>query len=269
MHRDRTARILGVIPARWGSTRFPGKALHLLAGKPLVQHVWERCVEADKLDELVLATDDARIAEAAKKFGSNVVMTREDHATGTDRLAEVAGSRHDLTHLVNIQGDEPLIEPTLINSLADRLISKPDLEMITAANPIEDERDAGDPNVVKVVVGQGGQALYFSRSRIPFCRDSQPEFPLLRHHGIYGYTREFLLKFVTWPPSPLETCEKLEQLRALDHGTRIDVVITHEHSLGVDTPEQVAPIEKLLLARDKPVDVKTPACQTTLATNQS
>ncbi|MEM9481655.1 MAG: 3-deoxy-manno-octulosonate cytidylyltransferase [Verrucomicrobiota bacterium] len=258
-----------MIPARWGSTRFPGKALHLLAGKPLVQHVWEQCAKAGSLDELVIATDDSRIASAAEEFGARVVMTREDHPTGTDRLAEVAESHPEFTHLINIQGDEPLIEPTLINSLADQLASETSLEMITAANPIEDEREADDPNVVKVVVGQSGQALYFSRSRVPFSRDAQPEFPLLRHHGIYGYTREFLLKFVTWPPSPLETCEKLEQLRALDHGTRIDVAITHEHSLGVDTPEQVAPIEKLLLARDQPADVKTPACQTTLATNQT
>lgn len=242
------SRVLGVIPARWGSTRFPGKPLHPIAGKALIQRVWEQCRKCRQLDEIVVATDDERIAAAVRDFGGEVVMTRSDHASGTDRIAEVARKRpgHDI--IVNIQGDEPLISPALIGRLARDLGKDPGLPMITAANPLEPgAAEIADPNVVKVTVDRHGRALYFSRSPIPFPRNPGVDgLRYLRHKGIYGFRRAFLLRFVRWRPSLLEQVEGLEQLRALENGAAIRVVLTSDDSPGVDTPEQAAILDRLL-----------------------
>lgn len=244
---DSSHHIIGILPARWASTRFPGKPLHLIAGKPLIQHVWERCQAATLLSDVIVATDDPRIAAAVTGFGGNAVMTSPDHPTGTDRLAETLSKLPRATHLINIQGDEPLIHPPLIDRLAASLISDPSLEMVTAANPIApDDPAAADPDVVKVALALSGHALCFSRSPLPFFRNPVPGLPVYRHKGIYGYRRDFLQKFVTWHPTPLETAESLEQLRALEHGTRILVLITDDASPGVDTPAQAGEVERLL-----------------------
>jgi len=242
-----SVHIVGILPARWGSSRFPGKPVHLLAGKPLIQHVWERCQACTRLDEILVATDDERIRDAVLAFGGNVAMTSTGHPTGTDRIAEAARAIPSATHLINIQGDEPLIDPALIDELAAALADNPDLPMVTAANELTDETAFQDPNVVKVVLDATGHALYFSRSAIPYLRNRPPGLRLLRHKGIYGYSRRFLERFVTWPPSPLETAESLEQLRALENGARIRVIITNDDSIGLDTPAQAALIESLLL----------------------
>ena len=242
-------KILGIIPARYASTRFPGKPLHLIAGKPLIQHVVERCQQATALAEIIVATDDERIAEVARRF-CRVEMTSDQHPSGTDRIAEVI-SRCECDAAVNIQGDEPLIDPDVVNAVAEALADSP---MSTAATPITDIAEYDNPNVVKVVVNVAGRALYFSRRTIPFVRDaaSRPiaeqlaAFPFLKHLGIYGYRRETLLKLVKFPVSALEAAEKLEQLRALDHGIELAVVTVDYDSIGVDVPEDVARVEKLL-----------------------
>ncbi len=243
--------ILGVLPSRWGSTRFPGKPLHVIAGKPLIQHVWERCLRCSRLDEILVATDDERIRDAVLAFGGKVAMTSPDHPTGTDRIAEVALTVPQATHLVNIQGDEPLIDPALIDELAATMAADSSLDMATAANLL-DPSDAAvrDPNVVKVAVALDGRALYFSRSPLPFFRNPVAGLPVLRHKGIYAYKRSFLERFVTWPPSPLEMAESLEQLRALENGASIKVLLTADTSPGVDTPEQAREIERLLSLSD-------------------
>lgn len=241
--------ILGVLPARWGSTRFPGKPLHLIAGKPLIQHVWERCLECTKIDHLVVATDDERIHEAVLAFGGQVVMTSTAHLTGTDRIAEAAIAFPQATHIINIQGDEPLIDPALIDELAEAMIKNPKFDMATAANPLDPADPAvADPNVVKVAIALDGRALYFSRSPLPYFRNPVADLPVLRHKGIYAYTRVFLESYVTWPPTPLEQAESLEQLRALENGARIQVILTEDSSPGVDTPEQALEIERILLS---------------------
>ncbi|MEP4076496.1 3-deoxy-manno-octulosonate cytidylyltransferase [Haloferula sp.] len=239
--------ITGILPARWGSSRFPGKPLHLIAGKPLIQHVWERCAKCSRLDDLLIATDDERILAAADTFGARAVMTSSDHPTGTDRIAEAIASLPDTTHVVNIQGDEPLIDPELIDELAATMASEPELDMATAANPLDPtDPVVSDPNVVKVATALDGRALYFSRSPLPFFRNPVDELPVLRHKGIYAYRRSFLERFVTWPPSPLEQAESLEQLRALENGASIKVLTTSDTSPGVDTPEQAREVERLL-----------------------
>ncbi len=253
------SKAVGIIPARWGSTRFPGKALHLIAGKPLLRHVWERCRRAKKLDRLIIATDDFRIAEAAFDWGADVAMTSRKHASGTDRIAEVAAKLNAFALIINIQGDEPLVDPKLIDRLVRELQREPKLEMITAAHPFDDPRDARSPHQVKVVVDQKGNALYFSRAPIPASRNGglQTAAQLkrrfvnrrslyFRHQGIYGYRRDLLLRFVRWKTSPLERAEALEQLRALENGVRIRVVMTGSGSPGVDTPEDARMIERLL-----------------------
>jgi len=240
------AQIYAIIPARWASTRFPGKPLHEIAGKPLVQHVWEKCQAVPGLAGTVIATDDARIADAARAFGAEVSMTRDDHPSGTDRIAEAVAAFPEVTHVINVQGDEPMIDPALIGELARTLAARPDIAMITAANTISDEGDLQDPNVVKTVLSQSGDALYFSRSVIPYRRNPVPDLPHYRHKGIYGYTREFLLQFVRWAPSPLELAEGLEQLRALENGARIHVLLTDDTSIGVDVPAQADTVARLL-----------------------
>ena len=241
--------IIGIIPARYASTRFPGKPLHLIAGKPLLQHVVERCRGATSLSEVIVATDDERIAEVAREFCS-VEMTRADHPSGTDRIAEVS-ARLDCDAVVNVQGDEPLIAPEVIDAVAGALS---EAEMTTAATLVNNISDYSDPNVVKVVVSATGRALYFSRRTIPFVRDlaeESPEqqlqaFPFLKHLGIYGYRSEALRRLVEFPPSPLEQAERLEQLRALENGIEIAVRPVEYEAIGVDVPEDVQRVEALL-----------------------
>ncbi len=246
-HSTPITQILGVLPARWASTRFPGKPLHIIARKPLIQHVWERCQQCTQLDALVVATDDARIFDAVIAFGGQAVMTSPHHPTGTDRLAEAVRFAPNATHIINIQGDEPLIDPLLIDELADAITGDPSLDMVTAANPLDPSDPAvTDPNVVKVVTALDGRALYFSRSPLPFFRHAVAGLPVLRHKGIYAYRRAFLERFVTWPPSPLELAESLEQLRALENGASIRVLLTADSSPGVDTPEQAREVERIL-----------------------
>jgi 3-deoxy-manno-octulosonate cytidylyltransferase (CMP-KDO synthetase) len=242
-------KTLGLIPARYASTRFPGKLLHPIAGKPLILHVVERCQRAKSLNEVIVATDDPRIRDAVQEF-CRVEMTRPDHPSGTDRIAEVA-ARCDCDAVVNIQGDEPLMDPAVIDAVAGALSGN---EMSTAAAPIKDPADCDNPNVVKVVVNATGRALYFSRRTIPYLRDAASRsnaeqlaaFPFLKHLGIYGYRRETLLRLVGHAPSLLEEAEKLEQLRALENGIQIAVVRVDYEGVGVDTPEDAARVEQWL-----------------------
>ena len=240
------AKIAVVIPARFGSTRFPGKPLHSIAGKPLLQHVWERCIRARAVDHVFVATDDQRILDAATQFGAEVEMTSPHHPSGTDRCAEVAKRHPKISHFINVQGDEPLIDPKLISRLARSLAADPAMEMITAATPFTEEETVTNPNAVKVVLNRKNDALYFSRSPIPYVRDPGLVARPLRHLGIYGYSRSFLLQFVRWKPSPLERLECLEQLRALENGAKIRVLETFSASIGVDTPSDAVLAEKLL-----------------------
>ncbi len=239
-------KVAVVIPARFGSTRFPGKPLFQIAGKPLLQHVWERCGKARGLTAVIVATDDMRIAEAAFDFGAEVSMTSPKHRSGTDRCAEVAKRLHGYSHVINVQGDEPLIDPALITRLVKTLTADRTLDMITAASVFGRDEDVGNPNAVKVVLDRAGHALYFSRSAIPFVRSDRAAPAFYRHQGIYGYTIKTLLQFVQWKPGVLEQCEQLEQLRALENGARIRVLLTKSSSVGVDAPEDAALVERLL-----------------------
>lgn len=240
--------VVGVIPARWASTRLPGKSLVPLCGKPLIQWVIERARAARRLDRLLVATDDRRIADVVQALGAEAVMTRPDHPSGTDRIAEaVQGVEAGV--VINIQGDEPMIAPALIDELADAMILDSRWDMATAAWPIRDAGDLQAPSLVKVVFDAEGRALYFSRWPIPFVRDGQApdgEVTHWGHVGIYAYRRTFLAKFVQTPPSQLEQLEKLEQLRALHIGARIKVVRTVARGIGVDTPEDVKRVESLM-----------------------
>jgi 3-deoxy-manno-octulosonate cytidylyltransferase (CMP-KDO synthetase) len=239
-------RVVGLIPARWASKRFPGKALVDLCGKPLIQHVVERASRAKSLSEVIVATDDARIAEVVRGFGGKIQMTSAAHPSGTDRIAEVA---QDLACdlVVNIQGDEPLIDPAEIDAAAAPLLTDPSIPMGTLACPLALEQ-AADPNAVKVVVGLNGFALYFSRAPIPYLRDGHQggASPYLLHIGLYVYRREVLLRLARLAPTPLEERERLEQLRALEHGIRIRVVATEKRSIGVDTPEDLERVRRMM-----------------------
>ena len=248
-----------VIPARYGSTRFPGKPLHEIAGKPLLQHVWELCVRARGIAEVVIATDDMRIAETAFGFGAQVALTSAKHRSGTDRIAEVAKRMRGISHVINVQGDEPLIDPRLITRLARTLLASREMTMLTAATPFARAENVGNPNAVKVVIDRKSDALYFSRSTIPntsrAAAEAQPSndsTPHLLHLGIYGYRRDFLLKFVKWKPGRLELLEQLEQLRALENGAKIHVLITKARSTGVDTPEDAHAVERMLSSASSP-----------------
>jgi len=240
--------VLGVIPARWASSRFPGKPLHLLAGKPLLWHTWQQARKATTLDQLLIATDDPRIFDAARTFGAEVVMTRPDHPSGTDRIAEVAAQFPDATCIVNIQGDEPRMPPETIDQLVHLLHAHPTCGIATAANPLPPNADPANSNIVKVVHTPDLRALYFSRAPIPHQRDPGPRStPFLQHQGIYAYRRSTLLQFVAWPPSPLEISECLEQLRALEHGVEIRLLLTSSPTHGVDTPNDARMIEANLI----------------------
>ena len=243
-----------IIPARWGSTRFPGKPLHLLAGKPLIEHVWECCGKVRAADRVIVATDDMRIAEAAFGFGAEVAVTSSRHPTGTDRIAAVAKKLAGFSIIVNVQGDEPFLDPRLIDRLIATLETDRKADMATAACPL-DPADLDNPNCVKVVADLKGNALYFSRSPVPADRDGNVRPARFRHLGIYAYRRKFLLDFVKWKQTPLEKSEKLEQLRALEHGAGIRVLTTRTTGPGVDTPEDAALAEKVLEARRPRSDI--------------
>jgi len=238
-------KTLGVIPARYGAQRFPGKPLALIAGKPLVQRVYEQARKAQRLDAVVVATDDQRIADVVRAFAGAVAMTSSDCPSGTDRAAEVA-RQFPCEMIVNIQGDEPLMRPEMIDQLVDGLVADHGCAMATLARQIESVELLANPNVVKVVIAGNGNALYFSRHPIPYVRDTGAAATHYKHLGIYAYRREFLLKFVTMPPSSLEKTEKLEQLRALENGFPIKVLVTPHDSVGVDTPEDVKLVEDIL-----------------------
>jgi 3-deoxy-manno-octulosonate cytidylyltransferase (CMP-KDO synthetase) len=240
------SKAVGIIPARWASTRFPGKSLHLIAGKPLLRHAWERCCRATKLDSVIIATDDMRIANAAFDWGAEVALTSLQHTSGTDRIAEVARRSKAFAFIINIQGDEPLVNPRLIDKLVEKLQRDRKIDIVTAAHPFSNSAEASSPHQVKVTVDLGGNALYFSRFAIPFPRDRSAPVKYLRHQGIYGFRRQTLLQFVKWKPTPLERAESLEQLRALENGVKVHVLVTKHGSPGVDTPQDAIALEQKL-----------------------
>lgn len=241
-------KVLGVIPARYASTRLPGKPLVAIGGKPMIEHVWERVRHAASLSGVVVATDDERILAAVKAFGGEAVLTRADHRSGTERVAEVAAGRKDIDVFVNVQGDEPLIEPAAIDYAVEAMREDESVNIATLAVPINNANDIMDPNVVKTVLDFDGNGLYFSRAPIPWVRDrSGPVHARhLKHLGLYVYRRETLLEFATFPQGDLERVEQLEQLRWLENGYRIRVVETEHDSIGVDVPEDVRRVEQIL-----------------------
>ena len=266
--------VLAVIPARYGSVRFPGKPLALLAGKPMIQHVYERVAKAARVDEVIVATDDERILMAVRKAGGNAVMTNPSARSGSERVAEVARTR-EAAVVINVQGDEPLVHPDMVDQIAEFLERHAAVPMASLMIPLHDDADAASPNVVKVVVDCDGYALYFSRAPIPYVRKDQggsglrapgsgqlPTAPsppgqaltragagqprAYKHIGLYGYQRHFLLQFPHLEPTRLEQQEGLEQLRALEHGHRIKLLETTHDSIGVDTPDDLARVELLV-----------------------
>jgi 3-deoxy-manno-octulosonate cytidylyltransferase (CMP-KDO synthetase) len=251
-------KAVGIIPARWASTRFPGKPLHPIFGKPLLRRVWEQCRKARKLDSVIIATDDMRIAEAAFDWGAEVALTSARHQSGTDRVAEVARKAREFAYIINIQGDEPLIDPGLIDKLVEKLRADRRIGMVTAAHRFSNSADAGSPHQVKAVIDSHGRALYFSRLPIPAFptksgfktvvskKGGSRRFLYLRHQGIYGFRRATLLQFVRWKQSPLERLESLEQLRALENGVTVHVLVTNHGSPGVDTPQDAKALEQKL-----------------------
>lgn len=242
--KDKMLEAVGVIPSRYRSTRFPGKALAALAGKPLIQHVYERSVSARSLERVLVATDDDRILEAVRKFGGEAILTSPDHLSGTDRLAEVARGLEAGTY-VNIQGDEPLVDPRDIDALVEKLRQDPSVDMATLRSPIRKREDLENPNVVKVVCDQAGDALYFSRSPIPH-RMGGDLTGTYRHLGLYAYRRAFLLEITAAAPGALERLERLEQLRVLETGRGIRVLDAVGPSIGVDTPADLERVRRLL-----------------------
>jgi 3-deoxy-manno-octulosonate cytidylyltransferase (CMP-KDO synthetase) len=253
-------KAIGIIPARYASTRLEGKVLLDIAGKPMIQHVYERASQSSALSQVLVATDDERIVEAVRKFKGRAQLTSPHHLSGTDRVAEVA-AQLGADIIVNIQGDEPLISSRMIEDTVIPLMKDSDVQMSTLCRRITEAREAFDPNVVKVVMDQEGFALYFSRSPIPFHRDlwkgigSFPErtgAPLCyKHFGLYAYRRDFLLRFSALPPSPLERIEQLEQLRALENGFRIRVVETNDETVGVDTEQDLERVRAILEERSR------------------
>lgn len=243
-------KVLCVIPARYASTRLPGKPLSVIAGKPMIQHVYERACQAKMPDEVVVATDNELVEKAVLDFGGKAVMTSPDHPSGTDRLAEVALMYPDVDVIVNVQGDEPMIPPEVIDNLAAVFEADPELNMATMKVQM-DEEDYDNPAAVKVVTDLNGYALYFSRSLMPYPRNKPEGFKVFKHVGIYAYRRSFLLKYAALNPTPLEKTESLEQLRALENGYKIKVLESDFKGIGVDTPEDLAAVNKLFAEMNK------------------
>ena len=233
-----------VIPARYSSTRLPGKPLKYICGKPMICRVWERASRAKSVEEVIVATDDERILDAVEKNSGRAIMTRADHKTGTDRLAEVAEKFPDVEVIVNVQGDEPLIEPALIDELIGEFVADKNLQMATVATELTDADEMNNPNNVKVVVDKNNDALYFSRSLIPYPRNVGKS-KVFKHIGIYAYRRNFLLAYAKMEPTPLEQSESLEQLRALENGYKIRVIKSSCRFVGVDTAEDLELVNKI------------------------
>lgn len=239
--------VIGVIPARYSSTRFEAKVLADILGKPMIQHVWEHAKQSLILDDVIIACDDKRVADAAKEFGANVVLTAKGHASGTDRIIEVINPL-EVRVVVNIQGDEPLIHPMMIDAVARALLDNTNVSMSTIMKKIEVAHEIHDPNVVKVVVDKNNFALYFSRSAIPFYpANTEIKEPVYyKHIGLYGYTKDFLFTYKNMPVSKLEKTERLEQLRVLEEGYRIKVVETKYDTIGVDTAADLEKVKAYL-----------------------
>jgi len=240
--------VIGVIPARYASTRLPYKLTKDILGKPLLQWTWESASRAHSLDKVLVACDDSVLKETAERFGAEAVLTSSDHTSGTDRVAE-AVSEIDAKVVINIQADEPLIHPSVINALAEEMLADRKLLMGTARKKIVEEEEISNPNVVKVVTDKDGYALYFSRFPIPYYREETAQKQYYKHLGIYAYTKDFLYEFKNLPPSFLEHAEKLEQLRALEAGYKIKVIETQFDSWGVDIEEDLRHVEKILSER--------------------
>lgn len=240
-------KALCIIPARYASTRLPGKPLRDIAGKPMIVRVYERAVQAKRVQDVVVATDDERIRTAVEEHGGRAVMTRTDHVTGTDRLAEVAEKMTDYDLIINVQGDEPLIDPTVIDALVEPFLADARLSMATAKTLLTDEEEIANPNNVKVITDLTGNALYFSRARIPYARNEGAN--VYKHIGIYAYRRDFLLSYARMAQTPLERSESLEQLRALENGHRIHVIETDAVFIGVDTEEDLTAVNEEYIRR--------------------
>lgn len=242
-------RILGVIPSRYASSRLPGKPLLEIGGKTMLEHVYRRAVASGVFFRVIIATDDHRIYDAADKFGADVLMTRSDHPDGSSRVAEIA-AKIDTDYVINIQGDEPMLDPRMLRELANGLIADPEADSATVCVPITNEEDFRNPNIVKVVRSISGRALYFSRAPIPYPRNSVG-CSVWEHLGIYAFTKEFLLKFVALPPTPLMQTESLEQLRILEHGYSMAVIPTKYPSEGpnVNTLEDLEAVRKIFSQR--------------------
>ena len=240
--------IFAFIPARYQSSRFPGKPLAMIAGKPMIQHTYERALACPELSAVYVATDDDRILECVKGFGGKALMTRGDHVSGTDRIAEAAQKIgvEDQDLVVNIQGDQPAFQPEVVSAMIAPLVADETIPMSTLKCRIRDENDVTNPNHVKVVTDNRGFALYFSRCPIPFCRDANPDRVHYKHLGFYCFRMNFLLKFTALPEGKLESLEKLEQLRALENGYRISVPESMYDSIEVDVPDDVGAIEECL-----------------------
>ncbi len=240
-------KAIGVIPARYGSKRFPGKPLADISGKPMIQHVWEKASQAKTLEKVIIATDDERILKKAREFGAEAVLTSPSLSSGTERVAEAAKDL-DVDIVANIQGDEPLIEPQAIDEAIKSLVDNPKIPMATLAYKIAKKEEIEDPNVVKVVFDKDNFALYFSRSLIPYSKlqDPRSRITAYKHLGLYSYRKNFLLEFAQMKPTPLEKIEGLEQLRVLENGYRIKVVETECDSIGVDTPEDLEKVKAMI-----------------------
>ncbi|MBU0549448.1 MAG: 3-deoxy-manno-octulosonate cytidylyltransferase [Candidatus Omnitrophica bacterium] len=238
--------VIGVIPARYSSTRFAGKVLADINGKPMIQHVWERAKKALLLDEVIIACDEEEVLNVGREFGANCLMTAKGHLSGSDRITEIVGSL-DVKIIVNIQADEPLIQPLMIDSLVDALQSDDSVNMATIMKRIEHPEEVKNPNIVKVITDKDNFALYFSRAPIPFrAKNSEIEPVYYKHVGLYAYTKDFLFTYKNIPPSALEAAEKLEQLRVLEGGLRIKVIETKFETIGVDTPEDLERVRQIL-----------------------
>lgn len=242
-------KVLCVIPARYASTRLPGKPLSLIAGKPMIQRVYERACQATLPDEVVVATDNELVQKAVESFGGKVMMTSPDHPSGTDRLAEVVLSYPDADVIVNVQGDEPMLPPDVIDRLAEAFADE-NLQMATLKTAMREE-EYDNPAAVKVVTDLNGYALYFSRSLLPYPRKKPEDFKVFKHVGVYAYRRSFLLKYAALTPTPLERAESLEQLRALENGYKIKVLESDFQGIGVDTPEDLAAVNELFAKMNK------------------